>query len=130
MTSDEAKQTLTLYRPATTDRNDPEIAEALVLAQRDPELANWLEQHCALHAAIRTKFKQIVVPEGLKEQILSERKSYLSRRVKRRKLVFATVALSLLLLVSVVFVRFGSRTDQEGEQAYHTNGHNGDGQTP
>ena len=72
MNRDEAKTILLLYRPGTADADDPQIAEALALAKQDPELARWLEEHCARQEALRAKFRQITVPAGLKEQIISE----------------------------------------------------------
>ena len=38
----------------------------------DPELARWLEEHCARQEALRAEFRQITAPAGLKEQIISE----------------------------------------------------------
>ena len=66
MNRDEAKNFLLLYRPGTADADDPQIAGALALAKRDPELARWLEEHCARQEALRAKFREITVPEGLK----------------------------------------------------------------
>lgn len=61
-----------IYRPGIDDGGDPDLTEALGLAQRDPELKSWFATHCALQAVIREKLKQISVPEALKEQILAE----------------------------------------------------------
>jgi hypothetical protein len=72
MTRDEGKNILLLYRPGTADAEEPEIAEALALAKQDAELSRWLERHCAQQEILREKFKQIPVPAGLKEQIISE----------------------------------------------------------
>jgi hypothetical protein len=72
---DEAKNILLIYRHGTADADDPQIAEALALAKRDPELARWLETHCARQLVLREKFRQIAVPAGLKEQIISEQAS-------------------------------------------------------
>jgi hypothetical protein len=69
---DEAKNILLLYRHGTADADDPQIAGALALAQRDPELARWLEEHCARQFVLREKFRQIAAPAGLREQIISE----------------------------------------------------------
>lgn len=41
------------------------------MARRDPELARWLEERAALHAAVREKFKQIQVPAGLEARIVA-----------------------------------------------------------
>jgi len=74
MTSEEAKAVLALYRPGTSDAEDPAVAEALALCQKDPELKQWFDDHCAVYQVIRARLKEIAVPEGLKEQILAERR--------------------------------------------------------
>jgi len=89
----DAKTILLLYRPGTADAEDRQIAEALALAKREPELARWLEDHCARQTVLRDKFRQIAAPAGLKEQIISEqavRAVTISRQ--RRNTVFAAVA--------------------------------------
>lgn len=72
MNRDEAKNILLLYRHGTADAEDPQIAEALALAERDPELKGWLVIHSARQLVLREKFRQIAAPAGLKEQIISE----------------------------------------------------------
>jgi len=84
----EAKQILLLYRPAV-DREDPDFAEALALTNADLELNTWFKQHCAFQNAARAAFNDIPIPEGLKEQILSERKAHLTLTSRRRALVAA-----------------------------------------
>ena len=88
MNSQEAKQILLLYRPAV-DRDDPDFAEAMALAKADPELDNWFQQHCVFQNAASSAFKEIPIPEGLEEQILSERKAHLTLTFRRRALVAA-----------------------------------------
>jgi hypothetical protein len=70
MDSQRAKEILLLYRPGTSDANDPEFAEALDLAKRDADLALWFEALCARHSLVRSRLKQISVPEDLRQQIL------------------------------------------------------------
>ena len=74
MDSRQAKEILMLYRPGRTDDADPQMIEAMDLARRDPELAAWLEQHCANYDAIRDKLKSIRVPPGLERRILTAHK--------------------------------------------------------
>src|SRR5436190_735159 len=73
LTNQEAKEALLLYRPGISDARDAEFVEALACARKDPELERWFQEHCAVQGVLRDKFRQIAVPEGLKEQILSER---------------------------------------------------------
>lgn len=103
MNKEQAKEILILYRPRTADPQDPEMAEALALTRSDPELARWFEHHCALQAALQAKFRQIPVPEGLKEQILSERKARMATWL-RRPMVRLALALATILLFTGVAV--------------------------
>jgi hypothetical protein len=87
--SQEAREILLLYRPAVDRGDDPDFAEAIALAKADPELDSWFQQHCAFQNAARSAFNDIPVPDGLKEQILSERKAHLTLTSRRRALVGA-----------------------------------------
>ncbi|HUD48954.1 MAG TPA: hypothetical protein VMR33_19130 [Candidatus Baltobacteraceae bacterium] len=97
MTREQARKTLLLYRPGTADAADPDIAEALALAGQDPELARWLEQHCAQQGILRAKIRQIPVPAGLKEQIISERRIFTQRRFLRRTLTLIAASVAVIL---------------------------------
>jgi hypothetical protein len=90
--SQEAKHILLLYRPAV-DRDDPDFAEAIALAKTDPELDSWFQQHCAFQSAASSAFNNIPVPDGLQEQILSERRAHLTLTSRRRALVAACAVL-------------------------------------
>jgi len=70
----EAKQVLLRYRPGTSDERDPDIASALELAERDPELGRWLEEHLAFQQTMQAKFRGLPVPAHLKDSILAEGK--------------------------------------------------------
>jgi hypothetical protein len=73
MTNREAKATLALYRPGIDGAEDPQFSDALRLAQQDLELARWLKQQGALHAALRRRFSGIPVPEDLAARIILKR---------------------------------------------------------
>lgn len=100
MNIQEAKNILLLYRPGTSDREDPQTAAALALAERDPALAAWLAEHLAGQKALREKFRMISPPEGLSEQIISEQVAELkSRAPGRRSVVIAAGIASIVLVV-------------------------------
>jgi hypothetical protein len=109
---DEAKIILQLYRTDTADAEDPQIAEALALAKSDSELARWLEEHCALQSALREKFRQIEIPAGLKEQIISEQAAFSKRNSRREKMVLVTavtaIVAALAVIASLYFPRGGN----------------------
>jgi len=96
-----AKEILRLYRPGVAEQNDPEMVEALELAKRDGELGRWLKEYVEVQEMIRAKFRETAVPEGLKEQIISERKAALQMQTRRRTLV---VALALAVVLGVVLL--------------------------
>ena len=104
MNAYEVRSILLLYRPGTTDAEDPQIAEALALAQRDPELTNWLDAQTARQRALREKFRQITVPAGLMEQIISEHAANQRMFPARQKLRLALALAMLLLLFGVLAV--------------------------
>lgn len=98
MNNQQAKEILKLYRPGTADATDPEFVEALELCERDNELKTWFADHCAVYAAMRSKFRQITVPEGLKEQIIAERPVH--RAPVWQKAVLAAGAFAVIALVA------------------------------
>ena len=112
MNSRQAKEILVLYRPGTADREEPEVAAALALAQSDPELSRWLEDQNVTQAALRAKFKQIPVPEGLKEQILSERKAHTNLPLPRKLAFVAAGIMSLLLVAGIALSLVVRREDK------------------
>ncbi|HTR42231.1 MAG TPA: hypothetical protein VMH87_11505, partial [Pseudomonadales bacterium] len=96
MNNDEAKQVLLLYRPGTSDAEDPETAAALALAKTDPELSRWLEEHCARQTALRDKFRQLPVLAGLREQIISEEAAKAKAASRREKIVGAVAVAAIV----------------------------------
>jgi hypothetical protein len=112
MNSRQAKDILVLYRPGTSDREEPEIAAAMALAQSDPELGRWFQDHCVSQTALRANFKGIPVPEGLKEQILSERKAHAALPLPRRLALVAAAIICLLLVAGIALSLLSRREDR------------------
>jgi len=76
-----------IARPSTTKiQTSPKPS---LSPKADAELNTWFQQHCAFQNAASSAFNDIPVPEGLKEQILSERKAHLTLTSRRRALVAA-----------------------------------------
>lgn len=107
MTTQEAKQILLAYRPWTDDARDPEVAEALALCEQDADMAKWLKARCATQEAIRIQFRRTPLPEGLKEQIVSEFKSR-NLVVWWRRPAVMVVAAVLALLIAVSSLWFSA----------------------
>jgi hypothetical protein len=105
---DEAKIILQLYRPNTVDADDPQIAEALALAKSDLELARWFEEHCTRQKIFREKFRQIEVPDGLKEQIISEQAAFSKRNSLRQKIVLIAAVTAIVVSLAVLMTSYFS----------------------
>jgi hypothetical protein len=113
VTSHEVKEALLLFRPGVDDETDPDFAPALAQMRNDPELKKWFDQHCAMQKAVFAGFERLHVPEGLKEQILSERPQQTApgRRPKTLTLVLAAIPLFLLLALGIAYLRSPSGPD-------------------
>jgi uncharacterized membrane protein YbaN (DUF454 family) len=99
----QAKAILLLYRPGTSDAEDPEIAEAIGVARRDPELAKWFAQHQAFQLAMRAKFREIPVPERLKVALTARQKIVHPVVFWQRPVWLAAAAIFIALLGLSVF---------------------------
>lgn len=113
MNRQQAKAILLLYRPESADANDPEFAEALALAREDAALGRWFEEHCSVQRTIRKRFRQIEVPRGLKEQILSEHKARSVVLWWREPVVLAAAAVVVVLLgIAALWLRSGPHQEE------------------
>ena len=72
MNTREAKEILLLYRGPTDDA-DPQFREALTHLQRDPELAEWLQEQTRCYDAIRAKLRGVEPPIDLPQRIIRTR---------------------------------------------------------
>ena len=106
MDSRQAKEILMRYRSETTEGADPEFAQALEQARRDPELGRWFAEHRAFQTAIREGFKQLHVPADLKDRILAEyRPAAIVVRWWRPAFPALAAAAAIALLIGLVFFR-------------------------
>jgi len=71
MTTEQAKFILNAYRAGTRDTRDPSVAEAIRMAQRDPQLAQWLANEQAHSAVVSARLRQIAPPPELRNAILA-----------------------------------------------------------
>jgi len=81
------------------------MAEALALANQDPELGAWLEEHLILQLSLREKFRGIQPPSGLKEQIISEETARSRTVSRRRQVVFAAVTVLVIAITGLAVLR-------------------------
>ena len=112
MDSRQAREILMRYRPGPIDPADPELAEALDLARRDPELGRWFDQHRAFQDAIRDRFRQLPVPADLKDTILAQnRAAEAGARWLRPAFHVLAAAAAITLLIGLAWFWSRSRED-------------------
>ena len=94
MNNSEAKAVLSLYREQIDDA-DPQFAEALAQAKRDPDLSEWLQRQGESYRAIRTKLREIEPPADLRQKIVKQRPIPLppSRSFRRALQLAAAIAI-------------------------------------
>ena len=104
MNREAAKIVLSACRPNSADANDPLVAEALVLVQRDAELRAWFEAEQAADKAIAAKLKAAPLPDDLLERVRAGTRARIAGRSRRPSLTLAMAAsLALLGLVAALW---------------------------
>src|SRR5688572_14562229 len=97
MTKRGLKKLLRAYRGAQ-ESNDPRLLSALEHVERDPELAKWFANEQAFDAKVGSYFREVPVPEGLRDAILrgskivtleSAPRQFLARAIAASFVVFA-----------------------------------------
>jgi nitrogen fixation-related uncharacterized protein len=117
----EIKQTLLLYRPGSADAEDPQVARAIALAKQDPELARWLDEHCARQTALRAKFRQIAAPDGLKEQIIYEQAAPVETILWRPRTARLMALAAVLVLLGMLAFFWSANRGQDDTLALYQN---------
>jgi hypothetical protein len=103
VTTQQAKQVLLAYRPWAATTEDAEMAEALALARTDAELAQWFALHCTTQNAMREKFQSVKAPDGLRQQILSERAAQIRSQSSRRTWLTAAACAAIVIAAGVIW---------------------------
>jgi hypothetical protein len=91
------------------DEGDPRMAEALLLAQQDPELAQWFEAHCRFYLAMRAKLNQIPVPADLRAKILRGEAVRRGRVLELRRFLAPLAAAAMVILLGAAVWSLKSR---------------------
>jgi len=103
MNSTEAKEVLLLYREQLDDA-DPQFAEALAQAKRDPELADWLGQQGESYRAIRSKLREIEAPKDLREKIVRELPVPFYRPKRARRILQLAAAIAIFAGAATIWL--------------------------
>lgn len=101
MTREEAQEILLLHRAGRNDdAADPEMAEALRMAESDPELAQWLEQQQEFRATVEKQFASIEPPADLKSRILAGGQTRPKKTLIRPQLLALAASVIVLFALS------------------------------
>ena len=95
-----AKQVLLACRPEL-DRQDPDVAAALALAEHDLELGGWWREQQEVRTALRDEFRRLPVPAELKDQLLAEVRIVRPVFWRSNAARWAAVAAVLVLILGV-----------------------------
>lgn len=101
MDEQQARLILQACRPGA-DRDDPQVAEALQEAARNPELAQWFAEEQAFDRAIAAHLEAVPAPLGLKTRILANAAPPAESRQWSWAARLAAVAALLFLLAQII----------------------------
>src|SRR5690349_14229916 len=76
MTPEQAKDILAVFRPGIDDKDDPLFAEALAVADTNPELNAWFTESLAFDRAMKAELGKVVAPASVRGAILAEQKIF------------------------------------------------------
>jgi hypothetical protein len=110
MNREEARFILMAYRPGEGDARDPDVAEALALAENDPALRLWLERQIASQAALRESLRRIPVPPNLRNRILAI-PAVVELPIPSRRRPWLPLAAAVALLLGLAALWFKSGSD-------------------
>jgi hypothetical protein len=100
MNSNEARFTLSAWRPGGHDASDPDFSEAVAQAQSDPELARWFDAQRRFDVEVARAVQSTPVPADLRANILAGAK--FSRRAWWQKWpAIIAVAAAVVVLAAV-----------------------------
>src|SRR5690348_16231460 len=97
MNAEEAKQLLENHRPGWPASEDPALAEALALSDKDPELRKWLAARETFDAQMQEQMGTIPVPVDLREKLLALRSPERPRRLAMLRPALAMAAAIVVL---------------------------------
>jgi hypothetical protein len=102
MDEQEARMILRAYRPGDQDQNDPQFAEALEEARKNPDLARWFAEEREFDRAMAAHIEAVPAPFGLKTRILAQARTRATSTQSRWAAGLAVVAALLFLIAQIV----------------------------
>ena len=99
----EAQEILSALRPGGPEADEPQFAEALALAESDPQLKAWWQAQQEFDRKIAAKLAQVPLPSDLRENIIARRKVTQFHPQFRQSTWLAAAALIAFLCVAGTF---------------------------
>jgi hypothetical protein len=103
MDRSEAQQILSALRPGGVEANEPLFAEALALAETDPELNAWWNAQQEFDRRVASRLAEVPVPEHLRESLLAAPKVIAFPPRWHYRAMLAVAALVAILCVAANF---------------------------
>lgn len=114
MNNREAQFVLSAYRPDGQDASDPQFADALEQARRDPALGEWLEQEQQCDRLIAERLASVMPPRELRHAILA------GGKISRRPAAWAKPWVMALAACAVVLLGVGVLWQQQVPNSRHS----------
>jgi len=112
MNKEEAKFILSGLRPGARGADDPRLAQALALAEADPELKQWLEEQQGFDRAMIERIGQVQPPPDLQSAILAGIRLSQPLPWWQRRAFLATAAVLVLLAALSVTVNIWDHSSE------------------
>lgn len=97
MNSNDARFLLAAVRADRPDESDSQIAEALRLAESDPELREWFAESTSFDQAVAERLREVPPPPDLRSSILAGMRASRPSFLRRRPLAWLASAAVLML---------------------------------
>lgn len=108
MNRTEAQFILGACPPGPLPTDDPQVTEALALAEQDPELSSWLRESRDFDAAVAAKLRRMEPPAGLRDALLAGRRlTPVAMRPRWRQPQWLALAALLVLCLGLATVWLG-----------------------
>lgn len=111
MNREQAQRILLAYRLGEPVSKDSDLGRALALANEDPALAMWLEQELETDRVIRSRLREVSLPVGLRDRILTAAKIVPLPWWRRPRVLVAAAAVLMVTFGSVVGWKFAMGPD-------------------
>ena len=117
MDREQARRILITYRLGEAAPHGSELAEALAMADRDPELSAWLEAQLRFDRTVRARVRSVAPPTHLQAAILSQRPRRIGPSRWATPLGWAMAAALVLMSGAAIWLSYNPESGGSSHQA-------------